>query len=159
MLKLPLPVTTPIVLRYDNSYSCFLDSVVPKTYYIHIHRLLSNHSASFHMFVCLLFVLYINLRVLLGVSPVRTHLNTSSSPSNLSSRLQRPSRWSTPFSPDRIPTLACLFLTKHKDFKIHIDSHKMELQLDQTTVFSSLVPLNHFLSLQTGHPQTTHYRP
>src|SRR5258706_1603450 len=66
---------------------------------------LCNSSASFHMFVlCLLSVLYINLRVLLGVSPVRTHLNTLSSPSNLSSRLQHPSRRSTPFSLDWIPT-------------------------------------------------------
>ena len=71
----------------------------------HSADFLCNHSASFHSFVlCLLSVLYINLRVLLGVSPVRTHLNTSSSPSYLSSRLQRPSRRSTPFSPDRILT-------------------------------------------------------
>jgi hypothetical protein len=52
----------------------------------------------------LLFVLYINLRVLLGVSPVRTQRNTWSSSSYSSSRLQRPAERSTPFSPDRIPT-------------------------------------------------------
>ena len=56
-----------------------------------------------HVWGCLAYV-FIHPRVLLGVSPVRTHLNTLSSTSNPSSRLQRPSGRSTPFSPDRIPT-------------------------------------------------------
>jgi len=110
LLKLPSPVTplfsgmiTPISFPRHGLCST-KDLFITYTF----RRHLSNHSASFHMFVlCLLSVRYINLRVLLGVSPVRTHLNTSSSPSNLSSRLQHPSRRSTPFSPDRIPTNYC----------------------------------------------------
>src|SRR5258707_11805333 len=75
---------------------------------------LGNTSVSFHTFVpCLLSALYINPRVLLGVSPVRTHPNTSSSPSYLLSRLQRPSRRSTPFSPDRIQTHKAGFVLSH----------------------------------------------
>ena len=56
--------------------------------------------------------------------------------------------------------LACLFLTKHKDLKIHIDSHNMDFIHHGQLLFCApiepnncaLVPLNHFLSLQTGHP-------
>jgi len=49
--------------------------------------------------------------------------------------------------------LSCLYLAKHKGIKIHINSQQMDfsvLQLGLPTVPTSLVPLNHLLSLPTG---------
>jgi len=120
---------------------------------------LGNPSVSFHTFVpCLLSILYINPRVLLGISPVRTQLNTSSSPSNLSSRLQRPLRWSTPSSPDRIPTSASLFpsiLTLASKYHSAID--KFVQLLSQHFECHDLGPTRFLLGVSVERDRSTCY--